>query len=100
MGTYKPQDFSEMLGVSVKTLQRWDREGILKAHRTPTDRRYYTQEQYIEYMNKSVKNGSETIQELVKSIDIVEEFTNENNIDTKGVFKAIRNVVEGGDYIE
>jgi DNA-binding transcriptional MerR regulator len=28
---YKPKDFAELLGVSVKTLQRWDREGILKA---------------------------------------------------------------------
>ena len=27
---YKPKDFAELLGVSVKTLQRWDREGILK----------------------------------------------------------------------
>ena len=34
---YKPKDFAELLGVSVKTLQRWDREGILKANRTPTD---------------------------------------------------------------
>ena len=36
---YKPKDFAELLGVSVKTLQRWDREGILKANRTPTDRK-------------------------------------------------------------
>ena len=28
---YKPKDFAELLGGSVKTLQRWDREGILKA---------------------------------------------------------------------
>ena len=33
---YKLKDFAELLGVSVKTLQRWDREGILKANRTPT----------------------------------------------------------------
>ena len=43
---YKPKDFAELLGVSVKTLQRWDREGTLKANRTPTDRRYYTYDQY------------------------------------------------------
>ena len=36
---YKPKDCAELLGVSVKTLQRWDREGTLKANRTPTDRR-------------------------------------------------------------
>jgi DNA-binding transcriptional MerR regulator len=39
---YKPKDFAELLGVSVKILQRWDREGILKANRTSTDRHYYT----------------------------------------------------------
>ncbi|MBN2948327.1 MAG: IS607 family transposase, partial [Blautia sp.] len=26
MTNYKPKDFAELLGVSVKTLQRWDRE--------------------------------------------------------------------------
>ena len=39
---YKPKYFAELLGVSVKNFQRWDRENILKAKRTPTDRRYYT----------------------------------------------------------
>jgi len=33
------------LGVSVRTLQNWDRSGKLKAKRTPTGRRLYTQEQ-------------------------------------------------------
>lgn len=46
---YKPKDFAELLGISVKTLQRWDREGILKANRTPTDRRYYTYAQYLQF---------------------------------------------------
>ena len=46
---YKPKDFAELLGVSVKTLQRWDRDNILKAKRTPTDRRYYTYDQYLEF---------------------------------------------------
>ncbi|MBD8940751.1 MAG: MerR family transcriptional regulator, partial [Lachnospiraceae bacterium] len=31
MTNYKPKDFAELIGVSVKTLQRWDREGILEA---------------------------------------------------------------------
>ena len=46
---YKLKDFAELLGVSVKTLQRWDREGTLKANRTPTDRRYYTYDQYLQF---------------------------------------------------
>ena len=51
---YKPKDFAELLGVSVKTLQRWDREGILKANRTPTDRRYYTYDQYLQFILKTI----------------------------------------------
>lgn len=54
---YKPKDFAELLGVSVKTLQRWDREGILKANRTPTDRRYYTYDQYLQFKGINTENG-------------------------------------------
>jgi len=50
---YKPKDFAELLGVSVQTLQRWDRKGILKANRTPTNRRYYTYDHYLQF--KGVK---------------------------------------------
>lgn len=35
--------------MSVITLQRWDNYGKLKSFRTPTNRRYYTYEQYLEY---------------------------------------------------
>ena len=55
---YKPGDFAELLGVSVKTLQRWDREGILKANRTPTDRRYYTYDQYLQFKGIKTKNDN------------------------------------------
>lgn len=53
---YKPKDFAELLGVSVKTLQRWDREDILKANRTPTDRRYYTYDQYLQFKGIQTEN--------------------------------------------
>ena len=55
---YKPKDFAELLGVSVKTLQRWDREGTLKANRTPTDRRYYTYNQYLQFKGINTENGN------------------------------------------
>ena len=55
---YKPKDFAELLGVSVKTLQRWDREGTLKANRTPTDRRYYTYDQYLQFKGINTENGN------------------------------------------
>lgn len=46
MNTYKVAEFARLAGVSVKTLQRWDRDGKLKpASRTPGNRRLYTQEQ-------------------------------------------------------
>jgi Predicted site-specific integrase-resolvase len=54
MNNYKPQEFAEMIGISVKTLQRWDREGKLKAYRTPSDRRYYTDE-HLQIFNEGRK---------------------------------------------
>ena len=58
---YKPKDFAELLGVSVKTLQRWDREGILKAKRTPTNRRYYTYDQYLQFKGINIENDNRQI---------------------------------------
>jgi len=46
---YKPKEFAELLNVSVLTLQRFNNANKLKAFRTPTDRRYYTYEQYKEF---------------------------------------------------
>ena len=62
---YKPKDFAELLGVSVKTLQRWDRDGILKANRTPTDRRYYT---YDQYLLRKYKNQIREDEEIAKEL--------------------------------
>ena len=58
---YKPKDFAELLGVSVKTLQRWDREGTLKVNRTPTDRRYYTYSQYLQFKGIDTENDTRQI---------------------------------------
>ena len=58
---YKPKDFAALLGVSVKTLQRWDREGILKANRTPTDRRYYTYDQYLQFKGINIKHDERKV---------------------------------------
>ena len=46
---YKPKEFAKLLNVSVKTLQRWDREKTLIANRTLTNRRYYTYDQYLQF---------------------------------------------------
>ena len=50
---YSIGQFAEMIGKSVHTLQVWDRKGILKAYRSPSDRRYYTHSQYLEDMGVS-----------------------------------------------
>ena len=52
---YKPKDFA------VKTLQRWDREGTLKVNRTPTDRRYYTYNQYLQFKGIDTENDTRQI---------------------------------------
>ena len=89
---YKPKDFAELLGVSVKTLQRWDREGTLKAYRTPTDRRYYTYDQYLQfkgmdtasdfrkiviYTRVSTKNQKDDLQ---NQVDFLRQFCNGKGI--------------------
>lgn len=38
---YRPHEFAEKIGVSVRTLQRWDASGKLNAKRTPSNHRYY-----------------------------------------------------------
>ena len=56
MTMMKPKEMAERLGVTVRTLQIWDKKGILKAYRTPTNRRYYTEEQYLEYTGQPLQN--------------------------------------------
>ncbi|MCI6159700.1 MAG: IS607 family transposase [Selenomonadaceae bacterium] len=53
MTMYKPKEMAEKLGVTVRTLQKWDCSGKLPAYRTPTNRRYYTEEQYLAYIGEN-----------------------------------------------
>ncbi len=59
--TYSPKNFSKLVGVSVFTLQRWDRNGTLTAHRTPTNRRYYNHDQYLQYRGLVASMSGKTI---------------------------------------
>ena len=78
MSNYKPQEFAEMIGVSVKTLQHWDKEGRLKAYRTPTDRRYYTHKQYVDYMGDgNRKHGKTVIYTRVSTSNQKQELVND-----------------------
>lgn len=55
MKVYRIHEMAEKLGVSIKTLQRWDNTGKLPARRTPSNQRYYTEDQYLDYMGMSVE---------------------------------------------
>ena len=55
MAIYKVGEFSEKVGVSISTLQRWDRTNVLKSRRTPTNQRYYTDEDLNKVLNLAAK---------------------------------------------
>lgn len=87
---YKPKEFAELLNVSVLTLQRWDNANKLKAFRTPTDRRYYTYEQYKEF--KGVVSSEKKIviytrvstsnqkDDLKNQVEFLRQYTNAKGI--------------------
>ncbi len=59
MKKYKVGQFAKLLNVTVKTLQNWDKQGTLKAYRTPTNQRFYTEEQ----LNQILRDAEETQEE-------------------------------------
>ena len=59
MKRYKVGEFAKLLNVTVKTLQNWDKQGTLKAYRTPTNQRFYTEEQLNQILNLSNTNQDE-----------------------------------------
>lgn len=102
MNTYKPQEFAEMVGVPVKTLQRWDNEGKLKAFRNPSNRRYYTHNQYVEYMGKAIqdKDCRKTIiytrvstanqkDDLKNQVEFLKQYANAKGIIVDEIFEDV-----------
>lgn len=91
MEFYKPSQFAKLIGVSVKTLQRWDNEGTLTALRTPGNRRYYTHEQYLQYRNCEQPDPRKTIiyarvsskkqgDDLANQIEFIKNYCRQRNI--------------------
>lgn len=102
MNIYKPNEFAEMIGVSVKTLQRWDKDKKLIAFRSPTNRRYYTHNQYVEYMGKTIqeKDKRKTIiytrvsssgqkDDLNNQVEFLKQFANARGLIVDEVFEDI-----------
>lgn len=59
MKRYRVGQFAKLLNVTVKTLQNWDKQGTLKAYRTPTNQRFYTEEQLNQVLGLGNKNQVE-----------------------------------------
>ena len=54
---YTSKQFADLIEISVTTLINWERVNILvPARKTPTGRRFYTDEQYWAYVNQDYKN--------------------------------------------
>ena len=54
--TYSPKVFGQLIGRTTNTLQQWDRDGNLHAHRSPiSNRRFYTHDQYLDYIGKKLE---------------------------------------------
>ena len=58
---YSVGEFAKLINKSVKTLQRWDYQKILTAHRSPKNRRYYSEEQLLEYKGIKASANSKNI---------------------------------------
>ena len=106
MAILKPKEMAERLNVTVKTLQIWDKKGTLKAYRTPTNRRYYTEEQYLKYIGQSDKDDRKIVAyarvstngqkgDLKNQIDFIREYVN-----AKGIIldEAVTDIGSGLNY--
>lgn len=51
---YRPKEVVEILGICFKTLCGYDKQGILKARRTTTNRRYYLQSDIEDFIKRSI----------------------------------------------
>lgn len=76
---YSPREFGALIGRSTKTLQKWDREGILKAHRSITNRRYYDHDQYLKLIGQKVKNRKNVIYCRVSSASQKKDLISQRN---------------------
>lgn len=97
---YNVTQFGNIIGVKVKTLQKWDREGILKAYRTPTNRRYYTHQQVLDYLGEGDPNPAIDViygrvsshgqkEDLKNQLDFVAEWCHREGISIGNVFSDI-----------
>lgn len=97
---YKPKQFSKLVGVTVHTLQVWDKNGKLPAKRTLTDKRYYTDEDLEKVLNISIVkdrvdvgygrvSSKKQSSNLDNQIRYISEYTNSQGIILETIYKDI-----------
>lgn len=91
---YKPKEFSKLIGLSVSSLQRLDRAGILVANRTSTNRRYYTIKQYEEYMGINNKDNHISKNSTMEEIEKIVENVLEGDLKSIYVDDKLKKIVE------
>ena len=84
---YKLGEAAEYIRRHPKTLERYDNEGVLKAHRTKTNRRYYTQSQLDDFLNRDDRED-ETNKKIVAYARVS---SNHQKNDLKNQLSFIRN---------
>jgi putative resolvase len=107
LNTYNIQEFGKLIGKPTKTLQKWDREGKLTAHRSPqSNRRYYTHDQYLEYRGLKAAEYGQTIvyarvsgiaqkPDLLNQVEALKTYCNKH---TLSVDEWIQNIGSGLNY--
>lgn len=81
---YPPREFAKLVGRTPQTLRLWERKGIIVAHRSTTNRRYYTYDQYLALMGSGLEkrqtvvyyrvSSSSQKQDLKSQKDALEQF--------------------------
>ena len=102
----KPKEMAKRLNVTVQTLQNWDKKGTLKAHRTPTNRRFYTEDQYAQYIGQTTNTDRLNVayarvstynqkDDLKNQLDFIRQYAN-----TKGIIlnQEITDIGSGLNY--
>jgi predicted site-specific integrase-resolvase len=88
---YSISEFAKRVGVTVFTVQRWDREGKLIAKRMHTGRRYYTEEDIIKVLGKPSEEIGRSVAycrvsspaqkpDLLNQREILQQFCDEQGI--------------------
>lgn len=101
----KPKELADRLGISVKTLQKWDREGKLPAKRTVTNRRYYTESDYLKASGQPQTNRHNVIYARVSTVNQKDDLKDQVSflrqyINAKGIIvdEVISDVGSGLNY--